>query len=473
VLDTSTWPEIKLDVLKDLHLDPRNVRLDETADTRVEADIIEDMFANEDALGLVKGICTVGYLTHDVPIAIKRRGRYVMVEGNRRLAALKAIQNPHLVPDFSTRVATLAENLPDRRKLATIRVMIVPRQDDADQVVAAIHTANLRKRWSPARQAAFFQAQVDNGRSLKALIERYPQLNVPKFVLRALMLNEFRSVKYSDPALTDFIQGKERGRGLSTLIRIYESKAFKDITGFDMDGTGKLSKSISNARFKRIATVIVSGMRDNDLNTRTLNSVNSDRFKALMNELAAIAGASPPYPTTTAGEERTDDKSKDGGRGTSSTRRTRQTPRLLDLSNVAIPSSYPRAVALYKGELEGLSIQRFPNTGFVMLRAVLEKTIKAFAEAKGEDIKQTHRGDNGQVHLNHALLWLLDHVQTHSRRDLIDPIEKVRTGRLVSFATTAAALNAGNHNPHFGVDPVDTSDLWNAIEPIMRYVTTP
>ena len=93
MLDTSTWPIVELDVLKDIRLDPKNVRL-EIADAKVEADIIEDLFVNEDALGLVEGICKIGYLTHETPVVLDRQGKYVMVEGNRRLAALKSIQNP-------------------------------------------------------------------------------------------------------------------------------------------------------------------------------------------------------------------------------------------------------------------------------------------------------------------------------------------------------------------------------------------
>ena len=88
MLDTSNWPEVELDVLKDVQLDAKNVRL-EVTDAKVEADIIEDLFVNEDALGLVEGICKVGYLTHETPVVLKRRGKYVMVEGNRRLAAQK------------------------------------------------------------------------------------------------------------------------------------------------------------------------------------------------------------------------------------------------------------------------------------------------------------------------------------------------------------------------------------------------
>src|SRR4051812_22187944 len=126
MLNTSDWPEKKLDVLRDLHLDPKNVRLE--IDPKGEADILEDLFTNENALGLVDAISKVGYLTHDVPVAIKRGKKYVMVEGNRRLAALKAIQNPQLVPTHRARIAALSEGIDDRSSLAKVRVMIAPDQ---------------------------------------------------------------------------------------------------------------------------------------------------------------------------------------------------------------------------------------------------------------------------------------------------------------------------------------------------------
>lgn len=501
MLDTSDWTEKKLDVLKDLHLDPKNVRL-ESADAKVEADLLEDLFANENALGLVEGICTVGYLTHDVPVAVKRDGRYVMVEGNRRLAALKAIQNPQLVPDFRARIAAFADQLPDRSALATIRVMVAPHQDEADQLVAATHTGvNLRKRWSPARQAAFFQAQIDNGRKLPDLVARYPTIDVEKFVFRAHILNEFKAAKYSDSSLADFVQTKAWKRGLSALARIYESKDFKEITGFRMDAKGKVSKSISKKTFNEMASVIVQGILDGDLNTRSLNTVKSPRFLQLMSELRAIApegkrsedssskkgedtagpegAADSDSPSSGPGGEdgasnsdgkATGQKCEADARGSRTTAPKTKRKRYLDMGQITPPESYPTAVKLCIEELSALEIQTFPNTVFVMMRAVLEKSVKAFAEAKGVDIKGTGNNEKGYVQLSHALKWLLDHVKANGPKGMIQTIEKVRTGRLVTYTSSSDALNALNHNHQFSVDADEALGMWNSIDPILRYV---
>jgi hypothetical protein len=90
MVDMLAWPDRRAHVLNDLVLDPRNVRLDIDVDAP-EVDIMRDLFANERVLNLVEGISKVGYLTHEIPLVVERDGQLVVVEGNRRVAALKAI----------------------------------------------------------------------------------------------------------------------------------------------------------------------------------------------------------------------------------------------------------------------------------------------------------------------------------------------------------------------------------------------
>ena len=90
MIDMSTWENIQADVVETtpLHLDPHNVRL-ETPRGVPESDIIQDLFTNEKALSLVEAISQVGYFTHELPIVVMRNNQMIVVEGNRRLAALK------------------------------------------------------------------------------------------------------------------------------------------------------------------------------------------------------------------------------------------------------------------------------------------------------------------------------------------------------------------------------------------------
>lgn len=509
MIDTSQWPVVELDVLKEIQLDFKNVRL-ETTDAKVEADIIEDLFANENTFSLVEGICKVGYLTHETPVALKRDGKYVMVEGNRRLAALKAIQNPMLVPDYQARITKCAASLVNRSALSKISVMIAPNQTEADQLIAAIHTGNLRKPWSPSRQAAFFQAQIDSGKTYAELLNRYPTIDVRKFVFRAHVFNLFRNVKYDDPDLQDFLTRKKWTRGASTLVRIYESKDFFDLTGLKMDEKGKISKTISDKVFKQIATEIVQGMYHENINTRSLNSVKSPRFGQLMKTLTQIVTDAEASVTAesdsqasaqsnsksgtnqTRGSQPADQKGthtgdsasrrppknkanssneKDGTKKHSNGKKNKL--RYLDLEQVKAPDTYPEALKLLLQELSEINVQKFPNATFLTIRAVLEKSIKAYAEEKSIDIRSTGNNQNGYVQLSHALKWLLEYVKNNGQKSLIQVIESVRTGQLVTYTSTVDALNAVNHNHNFGVDTDQVHAMWSSINPIMRYVMKP
>lgn len=461
---------------------------------------MEDLFANEAALALVEGICKVGYLTHETPVVIKRDGKYVMVEGNRRLAALKAIQNPMMVPAFHTRIAGFASLLPDRTALSEIRVMIAPSQAEVDQLIAAIHTGNMRRPWSPARQAAFFQAQIDAGRTLKELVGRYPTIDVRKFVFRAHIINLFKSVDYEDAELKDFVATKQWAKGLSTLARIYESKDFLTLTGLSMDDEGKITKTIPDGTFREIAGVIVEGISERTFDTRRLNSVKSPVYTQLMAELRRVvedadsppdreevlpkgederAGAGGQTPSTSRTGAEDGAASAPGGvmsaTGTvpsSSLGRTKKS-RNLDLSQIQVPDSYPEAMKLLLGELATIDVQRHANATFLLMRAVLERSIKAFAEAKAVDIRDTGNNENGRVQLGHALNWLLTHVRANGPTHLRQVIEEVRTGKLVAYTNTKDSLDAVNHNHHFKVDPDQAVSMWRSIDSIMRYLMKP
>ena len=93
MIDMGKWETKTVDLVKDLHLDPHNVRLELDANAP-EPDIMLDLFQNEAALDLVEGIVEVGYLTHEVPIVLRRQRKFYVVEGNRRVAGPEGHPQP-------------------------------------------------------------------------------------------------------------------------------------------------------------------------------------------------------------------------------------------------------------------------------------------------------------------------------------------------------------------------------------------
>lgn len=497
MLDTSQWQRLTLRVQDELFLDPKNVRL-ETTSAQVEADIIEDLFDNENAFDLVDAIAKIGYLTHEVPIVVKRQGKYIVIEGNRRLAALKAIQNPKIVPSYQSRVTAAVKTMGKARdNLASIEVLVAPNQTQADQLIAALHTSNPRKPWSPARQAAFFQAQIDAGRKYKQLLTRYPTVDVPDFVLRARLVNRLKSAVAGEPELADFIGSKEWKTGFSALTRIFESKEFRDVTGIGLDSDGNLESSLSDPQLDAVARLIVQGLQDRSINTRTLNKVTSPRFIQLMKEIRAAIGTPAVSPGLAgngggtggrSGQTGGGQGSQSGGTGTSggptgkgakaasgasgAKTKTKVKTTSLPIGSVTVPDAFGEPLKAHFAELSVINIQRTPNAAFLMLRAILEKSIKAYADAKGVDIASTKHQNNGRVQLHNCLNWVVEYW-SKSKTDLVDPTKRVQGGRLAEYTATKAALNAANHNYKFSVDPDEVERAWQSIDPLLRELLAP
>ncbi|EFG48695.1 hypothetical protein HMPREF0183_0049 [Brevibacterium mcbrellneri ATCC 49030] len=498
MIDMSAWEEMVVDVVNDLHLDPRNVRLD-IPDGVPESDIVQDLFTNEKALKLVEGIAKVGLLTHEIPIVVERDGQLIVVEGNRRVAALKAIQNPYLAPEHQARISKFAQLVPSRDAVRRITVKKAPSQDDADQLIAALHTGNQRVAWTPARQAAFFQAQLDAGKSPDHLIAQYPTVDVRKFITRSRILELFRNVSYDDPTLGDY--ARKRRFPVSTLARLYANDMFLDLVGIQVkNGTGEVSLLSSAASFKRVATKIVSDIRDRKINTRSLNMTSSDRYVEYMDELRDLlnekhlecdtytdgqprdVSTSQPNSRQGTGGDRPGEgagsavSGEDQSNEPSDTGRVKAKPfpkkrNYLNTDNLTVPPAFPASIHEIVKELSAINIQRFPNATLDLLRTFLEKTIKAYAEALGEDIRKGSN-EKGFVFLSNCLVWLEDHFRTTGMTALIQPVQKVRGGRY-GFVGSKEHLDSTNHNHHIFATPDDVRESWATIEGIMKAVLKP
>src|SRR4051794_29874984 len=91
--------------IDDLRLDLQNYRIPIAPND--EAAALNYLFASEDVLEQIKLFLRDGYFDNEVPIAVKENGSYVVLEGNRRVSALKAIASPAIVPDHQAQVEEL------------------------------------------------------------------------------------------------------------------------------------------------------------------------------------------------------------------------------------------------------------------------------------------------------------------------------------------------------------------------------
>ncbi|MFJ4564313.1 hypothetical protein ACIP4U_11445 [Streptomyces caelestis] len=511
MIDMSAWEEINVDVVDELELDPKNVRL-ELLDSAPESDIIQDLFHNEKALTLVESICKVGLLTHEVPIAIRRADQLVVVEGNRRVAALKAIQNPFLAPEHQARIAKARQGV-NLDALRRISVKVAPNEDEANQLIAAIHTGNQRVSWSPTRQAAFFQAQIDAGKSPEYLIAHYPTVEVKKFIIRSQILNLFRDVNYQDESLKDYV--RSRTFPVSVLARLYNNEEFLLLAQIRIDEqSASVRLESDRSQFGKLAEKIVGDIKTKLINTRTLNSTKSKSYTGYMDELRELifshaqsgktppTGMSAPQPasggstaprsaTTSAASPNpprapmspTPPKAVQSGTSASNqppqSQQTAQakepSPNYLNLSQIKIDPSYPPAIRKLCEELAVINVKKFPNATLDLLRTFLEKAIKAYAEKLGVDLKAYagQQGGGGFVQLGHCLTWLEGHLKTTGKTAFLQVIKKVRGNGVGSYIPTVDHMNAINHNHHVFATADEVKACWDGMEGLIRVMLKP
>jgi hypothetical protein len=234
--------------LTDLFLDEANVRLDLGTDSVSQAALIADLFDNQGAFEVAQSVARYGWFQHELPIVIKDGRRLVSVEGNRRLAALKALLEPNLIPSYANRLKQLRTDFP-RPSITSVDVKIAPSRDEVSKILAVIHTTTGRKPWARLRQAYFYCAQVESkNRTVEQLIKEYPGVDVPRFIRMWEMHRIARSIDYGSEEQNEDVANQQTFP-ITTLERVYSNEAFQTAFGITFEPTGEFKSKAKRESF--------------------------------------------------------------------------------------------------------------------------------------------------------------------------------------------------------------------------------
>lgn len=457
MLDMSSWERRRFNVLEELRLDPNNVRLDPAIRGQApEGDIIQELFQSEGAWDLAQSIAVAGFLTHEQPTVVKGDRHWIVVEGNRRTAAIKALLNPYLVPAYQSRLSRLIDENPLPYSLSVIECIVAPDRDEADQLVATLHTSNPRRAWGPLRQAEFFAARLESGKTVDQLIADYPTIDVAEFVRTSEMYKLLRSADYEDADLAKYVE--RRNFPISTFDRLYSNPEFLDLAQLSIDDkTGHVSLGGNKADFDKLAEKIVGDIKSKKINTRSLNKPSEATYQAYMTELQplsvpkagrkrAVSDLPTPLPLPPK----------------------RRVATTLDVSGLYAPSRFP-GIGLLLEELGSLRYADFPNATFDLMRTFIEKSIKAYADGLDEDIPK----DGKYVFLDAALGWLEGDIRASGETKLIQVVKRLRNNEKINvyaYSMSGDLLNAVNHNHEIFVTKDEVLRAWQGVVNLLRYV---
>lgn len=148
-----TNPNAQLLKVDELHFDHSNPRLAEygiTSSTS-EADILKTLWDAMDVRELVQSISASGYFPHEPLIVADESGKHVVIEGNRRLAAVKVLRSHELVKENGWEVPTLSAAA--LKKLVELPAIISNREESWRYL--GFKHVNGPAKWSSYAKAAY------------------------------------------------------------------------------------------------------------------------------------------------------------------------------------------------------------------------------------------------------------------------------------------------------------------------------
>jgi len=150
-----------------LDFDPYNPRF--TPDKRPrgsdDSAVVSILAASADLSELIQSISTSGYINIEPLIVIERNGRLAVLEGNRRLAAVKALREPELARTAKITIPQMDQSI--RNSLSELLVFRVSSEDEARDLIGFKHI-NGPQAWDAFAKARFAARWLDSEHDKKA-----------------------------------------------------------------------------------------------------------------------------------------------------------------------------------------------------------------------------------------------------------------------------------------------------------------
>ena len=137
-----------------LRFDPENPRLPSTIDKTDDGKVFEWMLKDATLTELMTSIGTAGYFPAEPLIVHKVDGNYDVIEGNRRLAAVRLLRNPQLATSRKNAVAAVAENASEKPE--ELPVLIYQNRTEVLAYLGYRHVTGI-KEWNPLAKAKYLQ----------------------------------------------------------------------------------------------------------------------------------------------------------------------------------------------------------------------------------------------------------------------------------------------------------------------------
>lgn len=477
--DYGKWKESQLNVTS-LLLDPHNPRIPDSSTELSQRDIIADLVENDKVLDLAKSIVANGYYPHEALIIVEDGKKKYVLEGNRRLAALKLLLSPEIaLMEWEQRFRSLSYQI-DTNAIRKVKVIKSPSREAAAPIIMSKHTRSQIESWSPLMQAKFYRNLVERGLTIDDIAEQYKiqTSEITDALQRYQMYSVACALNLSDDLARKVHNPREFP--ITTLGRLYKYSKVNEFLGISFDENKNLVGSVDVEEFKKGYTKIVTDIAKGVVHSRTVNKTEAmdkyllsiKKYKPNLNKKGSFtsdtlikAEAPKTIPHPSAAKKKA---------------KTKPIPRAL------IPSSFTCDVNNQRindvvNELKKLPVAQCPNAVALMFRSLLEMSLGYYLDRTGHLFKITEkerkkRESKGNFFpsdwhpkLTEMLKYVVDE-DTHiiSNGNLLQALRKLiaQKNTLISIDT----LNLFVHNQHFYPNEDSLRPFWPQLQGLFEII---
>jgi hypothetical protein len=458
-----------------LHLDAKNPRLGRETSARAPREIIQYLFDHDKALEVAESIVARGYFPNEPLLAISENDQLVVVEGNRRLAALKALREPGLLEGaYQRKLERLSRQIEDPNDIASVPVTIAPSRRATDRLLAGRHIGTPVLAWQAENRASFILDKLADGYTNDQLRD---QLGFTLADIQSARLTRAISDMARSLDLPEEVKAKidnPRVKLFTTLERVFESSVGREYLKVEPDPDHGLRGTTTKTDFLRGFTKLVTDVALGHQSSRTLNTNEDieDYFKSWK-------------PHELPGEKRGSFVPADiiQGRSVASPVRKPEpaaaTKRVEWLSKKVLPRDFKVRIGNdrlrdIRNELVKLDREDFPNAGAVLLRVFFELAVLNYLERSGELsglIKQLEEKTGHKLPYAAPELKHLVPVITQIAKNKLSRTEAMQVEKALRYDASAPFTISGLHGFVHQSDlpsPRDILQFWKRTEPLFR-----
>lgn len=371
-----------------LLLDPLNPRLPEADHTLSQRELIESLVANDDVEDLAKSIVEKGYYPLEPLIAIEQDGKRSVIEGNRRLAALKLLISPDGAPDKEVKKFRRLSEQFDTDTIKKIEILTAPSRAAAAPLIMGKHTKPEVQMWRPIMKAKFYSRLLDTGQTIDEIARE--DGTTPSEVARFLQSYGMYQVACTLDLPEDVtkIVSNPRAFPMSTLDRIYRSTPGQKFLGVQFEADGSMKGKVNPDEFRKgfaklVQDVAVGG--EDGIDSRKTN--NNEAIEAYLDGIPS---------THRPNRRRRGSFTTDSllAQAAKQTKRPAKAPAKPKRKPVRRPVGIiPRTVQCELNsrrikdvftEVKKLRVETFRNSTAIMFRALLEMCVSYYLDETGK-----------------------------------------------------------------------------------------